>query len=94
MRVCIKEPFLISKTFVFLFHTLSAYNSLLIRYKAYLSDPRECLCAQSDGMLKPMKTLVLIQDHIERILYKNKTVIPNSQPLILQKIILKQKRVS
>ena len=93
LRVCIKEPFLISKKFIFLFHTLSAYSSLLIRCKAYLSDPRECLGAQSEGMLKPMKTLVLIQDHIERILYKNKIVIPNYQPLLLQKITLKQKRV-
>ena len=25
-------------------HTLSAYNSLLVRYKVYSSDPRECLC--------------------------------------------------
>ena len=36
---------------------------------------------QVEGMLKPMKTLVLI--HVERILQKNKIVIPNCQPLLL-----------
>ena len=51
-------------------HTLSAYNSLLVRYKVCSSDPRECLCTQPEGMVKPMKTLValLIQHHVERIL--------------------------
>ena len=48
--------------------TLSAYNSLLVRYKVYLRDPRECLCTQAEGMLKPMKALVLIQHHVKRIL--------------------------
>ena len=39
---------------------------------------------QAEGMLKPMETLVLIQDLVlvERILLK-KTVIPNCQPLLL-----------
>ena len=55
------------KKIIFL-HTLSAYNSLLVRYKVYSSDPRECLCKQAEGMVKPMKTLVLIQHHVERIL--------------------------
>ena len=41
---CIQEPLLISKKFIVLLHTLSAYNSLLVRYKVYLYDPRECLC--------------------------------------------------
>ena len=36
---------------------------------------------QVEDMLKPMKTLVLI--HVERILQKNKIVIPNCQPLLL-----------
>ena len=49
-------------------HTLSAYNSLLVRYNVYSSDPRECLCTQPEGMLKPMKTLILIQHNVERIL--------------------------
>ena len=57
-----------SKIFVVRPHTLSAYNSLLVRYKVYSSDPRECFCTQPEGMLKSMKTLVLIEHHVERIL--------------------------
>ena len=68
LLVCIQEPLLILKKFIVLLHTLSAYNSLLVRYKVYSSDPRECLCTQAEGMVKPMKTLVLIQHHVERIL--------------------------
>ena len=68
LRICIQEPLLILKKIIVLLHTLSAYNSLLVRYKVYLSDPRECLCTQAEGMVKPMKTLVLIQHHVERIL--------------------------
>ena len=68
LRICIQEPLLILKKFIVLLHTLSAYNSLLVRYKVYSSDPRECLCTQAEGMVKPMKTLVLIQHHVERIL--------------------------
>ena len=64
----IQEPFLILGKIIVLLHTLSAYNSLLVRYKVYSSDPRECLCTQAEGMVKPMKTLVLIQHHVERIL--------------------------
>ena len=30
---------------IIVLHTLSAYNSLLVRYKVYSSDPRECLCS-------------------------------------------------
>ena len=56
------------KKCIVLLHTLSACNSLLVRYKVYSSDPRECLCTQLEGMLKSMKTLVLIQHHVERIL--------------------------
>ena len=53
---------------IVLLHTSSAYNSLLVRYKVYSSDFRECLCTQGEGMVKPMKTLVLIQNHVERSL--------------------------
>ena len=61
LRICIQEPLLIlKKKIIFLLHTLSAYNSLLVRYKVYPSDPRECLCTQVEGMVKPMKTLVFI----------------------------------
>ena len=43
LRICIQEPLLILKRFIVRLHTLSAYNSLLVRYKVYSSD-RECLC--------------------------------------------------
>ena len=57
------------KKIIVLLHTLSAYNSLLVRYKVYSSYPGECLCPQAEGMVKPMKTLVLmIQHHVEKIL--------------------------
>ena len=71
------------KKFIVLLHTLTAYNNLLVRYKVYSSDLRECLCTQGEGMVRPMKTLVLIQHHVERILQKNRLVIPNCQPLLL-----------
>ena len=71
------------KKIIVLLHTLSAYNSLLVRYKVYSSDPRECLCAQAESMMKPMKTLVSIQHHVERILEKNKLVILSCQSLLL-----------
>ena len=48
-------PLDIKKNIVLL-HTLSAYNSLLVRYKVYLSEPRECLCTQPEGMLRSMET--------------------------------------
>ena len=41
LRICIQEPLLISKKFIVILHTLSAYNSLLTRYKVYSPDPRE-----------------------------------------------------
>ena len=41
------------------------------------------VCVQAEGVLKPMETLVLIQHHVDRILLKNKIVIPNYQPLLL-----------
>ena len=56
------------KKFIVLFDTLSAYNSLLVRYKGHSSHPEECLRTQPEGMLKSMKTLVLIQHYVERTL--------------------------
>ena len=53
---------------IVLLHTSSAYNSLLVRYKVYSSDFRECLCTQGEGMVKPMKTLVGLLIHGEKIL--------------------------
>ena len=43
LRRCIQESLLILKKIIVLHHTLSAYNSLLFRYKVYFPDPRECL---------------------------------------------------
>ena len=44
LHICIQEPLLISKKIIVLLHTLSAYNSLLVRYKDCSSDLREYLC--------------------------------------------------
>ena len=41
------------------------------------------VCVKAEGMMKLMKFLVLIQHCVERILLKNKLVIPNCQPLLL-----------
>ena len=41
------------------------------------------VCAQDEGMPKPMKTLVLIQHHVKKILQKNKNIILNCQSLLL-----------
>ena len=68
LRIYVQERLLILKAFIVLLHTLSAYNSLLVHYIVYSFDPRECLCTQAEGMAKPMKTLVLIQHHVARIL--------------------------
>ena len=68
LHICIQEPLLIPKKIIVLLHALSAYKSLLVRHKVHSSDPKERLCTQHDGMLKPMKTLVLIQHHVKRIL--------------------------
>ena len=42
LRICIQKPLLILTKFIVLLHTLSAYNSLLVRYKVYSSDPSLC----------------------------------------------------
>ena len=34
------------KKIIVLLHTLSAYNSLLVHYKVYSSDPGDCLCTR------------------------------------------------
>ena len=68
LRICFQESLVILKKVIFLLHTLSAYNSLLARYNVYSSDPKKCLCTQAEGMVEPMKTLVLIQRHVERII--------------------------
>ena len=62
LRICIQELLLILKRFIVLLHTLSTYNSLLVH------DNRGNVCVKAEGMVKPMKTLVLIQHPIKRIL--------------------------
>ena len=52
LRICIQELLLILKKIIVLLHTLSVYNSLLVRYRVYSSDPRECLCTHAEGMVK------------------------------------------
>ena len=42
LRICIQKPLLILTKFIVLLHTLSAHNSLLVRYKGYSSDPSLC----------------------------------------------------
>ena len=53
-----------SKKYI-LFHTLSAYSSA-IKFTRLISENS---FVQAEGLLEPMKTLVLIQRHIERILF-------------------------
>ena len=42
--ICIQEPLLMLKEYIVLLPTLLAYNSSLVRYEVYSSDPKECLC--------------------------------------------------
>ena len=68
LLIRVQEPLLISKMFIVLLHTLSAYvtaYSSAIKFTRLISGN---VCVQAEGMLKPMKTLVLIQHHFERIL--------------------------
>ena len=67
LSICIQESHLILKKSIILLHTLSTCNSLLVRYKVYLSDPSECLWKQAEDMVKLMKMLALIKQHVERI---------------------------
>ena len=64
LRISIQGPLLILKKSIVFLHTLSGYKSLLVRYKVYSSDPKECFCTQAKGMVKPMKTLVLTQRYL------------------------------
>ena len=86
------------KKFIVLLHTLSAYNSLLVRYKFYLSDLKECLCTQPEGRLKSMKTHTkLSAPTTRRRLDWNNSVTTKVclvWSLLLRKITLKEKRDS
>ena len=66
------------KKIIVLLHTLSAYSSA-IKFTRLISGN---VCVQAEGMLEPMKTLVLIQHHVENPI-KNKIVILSCQPLLL-----------
>ena len=41
------------------------------------------VCVEAEGILRPMKTLVLIQHHVERILEEKIKLSSNCQPLLL-----------
>ena len=58
-----------------LYQLITAYSSAVTFIRLISGN----VCVQAEGMLEPIKTLVLIQHHIKRILLKNKTVIPNCQ---------------
>ena len=85
LRVCIQEPLLISKKLIVHLHTLSAYNSLLVRCKVHSSDPRECLCtswtyaeAYENFSIEPAPCQ-------KNPITKIKIVVLNFQPLLLVK---------
>ena len=59
LLICIQEPLLISKKFMAVLHTLLAYNSYSSTIKFTRLIPGN-ICAQAEGMLNPMKTLVLV----------------------------------
>ena len=59
---------------------MAAYSSA-IKFTCLI---RGNVCVQAEGILKPMKTLVLIQHHVERILKKKKIIILNCQPQLLR----------
>ena len=64
LRKCNQEPLSILKKFFILYQHITAYSSA-IKFTRLIPGN---VCAQAEGMLKPMKTLVLIQHHVERIL--------------------------
>ena len=70
------------KKFIVLLHTLSAYNSLLVRYKVYLSDPKECLCT-SWRYAEAYENFSIDSARCRKNPIKNEIVIPNFQSLLL-----------
>ena len=80
-----------TKKKVFL-HTLSAYNSLLILYKIYSSDSRECLCTRwSYG--KAYVYLIIAPAPCWKIPINNKLAIPKCQSLLLGENYTEKKNV-
>ena len=57
--ISIQEPLLISKTFIVLLHTLSAYSAYSSAITFIRLIPGN-VCVQDESMLTPMKTLLLI----------------------------------
>ena len=68
LRICIQEPLLISRKFIVLLRTLSAYITAHSSNMKFTRLIPGNVCVQAEGMLKPIKTLVLIHRHVERIL--------------------------
>ena len=68
---------------IFLLHTLSAYNSLLVRYKVYSSDSRECLCTSWRYAEVCENFSIDPAPFQKNPTKKNKTFISNCLPLLL-----------
>ena len=86
MRICIQVPLLISKKFIVLLRTLSAYKTLLIRYKVYSFDPRECLpqtLCTSWWYAEAYENFIIDLAPCRKNPMKNKIAILNCQPLLL-----------
>ena len=86
LRICIQESLLIAKKVIDLFHTLPAYNSLLVRYNVYSSDPKECL-RTSWRYAETYEDFSIDPAPCWKNPKKKKIVIPNCQPQ--EKITLK-----
>ena len=66
--ICIQAPLLILKKIVVLLHTLSAYNACSSAITFTRLVPGNACAHKAEVMVNPMKTLVLIQHHVKRIL--------------------------
>ena len=82
LRVCIQESLLVLKKITVL-NTLSANNSLLVRYNVYLSDPRKCVCT-SRRYAEAYENLSINPAPCLKNPIKNEIVIPKCQPLLLE----------
>ena len=82
LRISIQEPILISKKFIVLLHTLSAFKNLLVCSKVYSSDPRECVCT-SWTYAEACGNFGIEPAACRKNPIKNKIVILNCQSLLL-----------
>ena len=65
LRICIQESPLILKKYIVIFivyQHITAYSSAIKFSRLILGN----ICVKAEGMVKPMKALVLIQYHVER----------------------------